>query len=82
MNILRAYTAWCGVFLFIALFKILFSAIGTWSYAADSAYFIYLIHFPIQLIMSEYLRDSIESSIACFGSACSDRQRYVSCFTI
>ena len=67
MNILRAYTAWCGVFLFIALFKRFFSAQSALGrYAADSAYFIYLIHFPIQLIMSEYLRDSIESSIACF----------------
>tara|TARA_Y100000588_G_scaffold377815_1_gene457450 strand:+ start:1961 stop:3802 length:1842 start_codon:yes stop_codon:yes gene_type:complete len=67
MNILRAYTAWCGVFLFIALFKRFCStqsALGR--YAADSAYFIYLIHFPMQLIMSEYLRDSIDSSIACF----------------
>ena len=67
MNILRAYTAWCGVFLFIALFKRFFSAQSALGrYAADSAYFIYLIHFPIQLIMSEYLRDSIESSIGCF----------------
>lgn len=67
MNILRAYTAWCGVFLFIALFKKFFSTQSALSrYAADSAYFIYLIHFPIQLIMSEHLRDSIESSIACF----------------
>ena len=67
MNILRAYTAWCGVFLFIALFKRFCStqsALGR--YAADSAYFIYLIHFPMQLIMSEYLRYSIDSSIACF----------------
>ena len=67
MNILRAYTAWCGVFLFVALFKRFCStqsALGR--YAADSAYFIYLIHFPMQLIMSEYLRDSIDSSIACF----------------
>ncbi|MDP7051922.1 MAG: acyltransferase family protein [Verrucomicrobiota bacterium] len=67
MNILRAYTAWCGVFLSIALFKRFFStqsALGR--YAADSAYFIYLIHFPIQLIMATYLRDRIGSSIACF----------------
>lgn len=67
MNILRAYTAWCGVFLFIALFKRFCStqsALGR--YAADSAYFIYLIHFPIQWIMSEYLRDRIDSAIACF----------------
>ena len=67
MNILRAYTAWCGVFLFIALFKRFCStqsALGR--YAADSAYFIYLIHFPMQLIMSEHLRDRIDSSIACF----------------
>jgi len=67
MNILRAYTAWCGVFLLIALFKKFFSTRSALSrYAADSAYFIYLIHFPIQLIISEHLRDSIESSIACF----------------
>ena len=67
MNILRAYTAWCGVFLFIALLKNSFQRNRHFSrYAADSAYFIYLIHFPIQLIMSEYLRDSNESSIGCF----------------
>ena len=67
MNILRAYTAWCGVFLFIALFKKFFSkptALGR--YAADSSYFIYLIHFPMQNIMSSYLRDHIGSAIACF----------------
>ena len=67
MNVLRAYTAWCGVFLFIGFFKRFFSTQSTLGrYAADSAYFIYLIHFPMQLIMSEYLRDSIDSSIACF----------------
>ena len=67
MNILRAYTAWCGVFLFIALFKKFFSApTALGRYAADSSYFIYLIHFPMQNIMASYLRDHIASSIACF----------------
>jgi len=67
MNILRAYTAWCGVFLFIALFKRFCSTQSVLGrYAADSAYFIYLIHFPMQWVMSEYLRDRIDSSIACF----------------
>ena len=67
MNILRAYTTWCGVFLFIALFKKFFSTPSALRrYAADSSYFIYLIHFPIQNIMSSYLRDHISSSIACF----------------
>jgi glucan biosynthesis protein C len=67
MNILRAYTTWCGVFLFIALFKKYFSkptALGR--YAANSSYFIYLIHFPVQNIISSHLRDHIGSAIACF----------------
>ena len=52
MCLLRAYTTWCGIVFFIVLFKKYFnkqSSLGR--YAADASYFIYLIHFPIQLSM-------------------------------
>ena len=67
MCFLRAYTTWCGIVLFIVFFKKFFAkqtALGR--YAADSSYFIYLIHFPIQMSMSYYLRDHIGSAMACF----------------
>ncbi len=67
MCLLRAYTTWCGIVFFIVLFKKYFnqqSALGR--YAADASYFIYLIHFPIQLSMSYSLRDHISSPILAF----------------
>ena len=66
--LLRAYTTWCMVFGFIALFKQCMSkqtALGR--YMADSSYFIYLIHNPVQLYIAFFLRDRIESSILCFS---------------
>ena len=65
--ILRTYTTWCAIIIFIVLFKKCFakeSALGR--YAADSSYFIYLIHLPIQWAIGIYLRDRIDSSIAGF----------------
>jgi glucans biosynthesis protein C len=67
MCLLRAYTTWCGIVFFIILFKKYCnkqSVLGR--YAADASYFIYLIHFPIQLSMSYYLRDHIASPILAF----------------
>ena len=67
MCFLRAYTNWCAVILIIIFFKKYFakqSALGR--YAADSSYFIYLIHFPIQLSIAYFVRDHITSAIACF----------------
>jgi hypothetical protein len=67
MCFLRAYTTWCTVVLLIVIFKKYFSkqsALGR--YAADSSYFIYLIHFPIQLSIAYFVRDHISSAIACF----------------
>jgi glucan biosynthesis protein C len=67
MCFLRAYTTWCSIVLLIVFFKKYFSkqsALGR--YAADSSYFIYLIHFPIQLSIAYFVRDHISSAIACF----------------
>lgn len=67
MCFLRAYTTWCTIVLLIVFFKKYFSkqsALGR--YAADSSYFIYLIHFPIQLSIAYFCRDHISSAIACF----------------
>ncbi|MDB4626495.1 acyltransferase family protein [bacterium] len=67
MCLLRAYTTWCGIIFFIVLFKKYFnkqSSLGR--YAADASYFIYLIHFPIQLSMSYSLRDYVSSPILAF----------------
>ena len=67
MCLLRAYTTWCAIFCFIALFKKFLSKQSALArYLADSSYFIYLIHFPIQLCIARFLRDRIESSILCF----------------
>ncbi|MEE2615043.1 MAG: acyltransferase family protein [Verrucomicrobiota bacterium] len=63
--ILRTYTTWCAIILFIVLFKKFCSkesALG--KYAADSSYFIYLIHLPIQWAICFYFRDRLDSSIA------------------
>ncbi len=63
--ILRAYTTWCAIIVFIVLFKKFFakeSALG--KYAADSSYFIYLIHLPIQWAICFFFRDRLDSSIA------------------
>ena len=68
MCLLRAYTTWCGILFFICLFKKYQNkqtALGR--YFADSSYFIYLLHFPIQLPISYYLRDRIESALLCFS---------------
>lgn len=65
--LIRSYTTWCAIILFIVFFKKFFSrefALGR--YAADSSYFIYLIHFPIQLSLSFFLRDRVDSVIAGF----------------
>ena len=68
MCLLRAYTTWCGIILFIVLFKkFLFKPSPLARYAADSSYFIYLIHFPIQISLSIYLKDKFDSAILCFG---------------
>ena len=65
--LIRAYTTWCAIILFIVFFKKFFSKESALSrYAADSSYFIYLIHFPIQLSLSYYLRDRVDSVIAGF----------------
>ena len=67
MCFLRAYTTWCAIVLLIVFFKKYFSkqsALGR--YAADSSYFVYLIHFPIQLSIAYFVRDHISSAIACF----------------
>ena len=58
--ILRTYTTWCAIILFIVLFKKFCSkesALG--KYAADSSYFIYLIHLPIQWAICFYFRERI-----------------------
>ena len=82
MNMLRAYTAWCGVFLFIALFKSSFSAIGTWSVCGGLGLF-YLSHsFSHPTDYVGVPPQCIDHQSGVFGSACSDRRRYVSCFTI
>ena len=68
MCLLRAYTTWCAVLFLILLFKKFLSkqtALGR--YFADSSYFIYLLHFPIQLSFSSYLRDQVESALLCFS---------------
>ena len=60
MCLLRAYTTWCAILFLILLFKKCLSkqtALGR--YIADSSYFIYLLHFPIQLSFAFYLRDRI-----------------------
>ena len=67
MCILRAYTTWVGIVCFIILFKKFLSKQSALvRYVADSSYFIYLIHFPIQLCIAYYLRDNISSAISCF----------------
>ena len=67
MCFLRAYTNWCAVILIIIFFKKYFSRQSTLGrYAADSSYFIYLIHFPIQLSIAYFVRDHVTSAIACF----------------
>ena len=51
----------------VALFKRFFSrqtALGR--YAADASYFVYLIHFPIQLSIAYYLRDHLSSAMLGF----------------
>ena len=68
MCLLRAYTTWCAILFLILLFKKFLSkqtALGR--YLADSSYFIYLLHFPIQLSFAYYLRDRIESALLCFS---------------
>lgn len=67
MALLRAYTTWCGIFCFIAFFRKFAShssALGR--YLADSSYFIYLLHFPVQLSLAYYLRDHLNSAILGF----------------
>jgi peptidoglycan/LPS O-acetylase OafA/YrhL len=68
MCLLRAYTTWCAILFLILIFKKFLSkqtALGR--YFADSSYFIYLLHFPIQLSFSYYLRDRVESALLCFS---------------
>ena len=68
MCLLRAYTTWCAILFLILLFKKCLSkqtALGR--YIADSSYFIYLLHFPIQLSIAYYLRERIESALLCFS---------------
>ena len=67
MCLLRAYTTWCAVLFLILLFKKFLSkqtALGR--YFADSSYFIYLLHFPIQLSFSSYLRDRSRVCVTLF----------------
>lgn len=64
---LRAFCTWSAISGFILLFKTFFdrqSALGR--YASDSSYFIYLIHFPIQICIGRHLRDHVDSAFACF----------------
>ena len=64
----RAYTTRCAILFLILLFKKCLSkqtALGR--YIADSSYFIYLLHFPIQLSIAYYLRERIESALLCFS---------------
>ncbi|MFQ3168379.1 MAG: hypothetical protein ACI8QI_000924 [Limisphaerales bacterium] len=68
MCLLRAYTTWCAVLFFIYLFKKFCSkptALGR--YFADSSYFVYLLHFTVQMSLSYYLRDHIDSAILAFS---------------
>ncbi len=68
MCLLRAYTTWCAVLFFVCLFKTFCSkptALGR--YFADSSYFVYLLHFPVQMSLSYYLRDHIDSAILAFS---------------
>jgi hypothetical protein len=68
MCLLRAYTTWCAVLFFVCLFKKFCSkptALGR--YFADSSYFVYLLHFPVQMSLSYYLRDHIDSAILAFS---------------
>ena len=67
MCFLRAFCTWSAIAGFIFLFKSCFnqpSALGR--YAADSSYFIYLIHFPLQISLGRFLRDHIDSAFLCF----------------
>lgn len=67
MAILRAYTTWCGIFCFIAFFRKFASHSSSLGrYLADSSYFIYLLHFPLQLSLAYFLRDTLDSAILCF----------------
>ena len=68
MCLLRAYTTWCAILFLIQLFKRFCSkqtALGR--YFADSSYFVYLLHFPLQMSLSYYLRDHIDSAILAFS---------------
>ena len=67
MCLLRAFCTWSAITGFVLLFRTYFnqpSALGR--YAADSSYFIYLVHFPIQLALGRLLRNYIDSSMLCF----------------
>lgn len=67
MCFLRAFCTWSAIAGFVLLFRTYFNqptALGR--YAADSSYFIYLAHFPIQLALGRILRERFDSAILCF----------------
>ncbi|MDA7873815.1 acyltransferase family protein [Rhodopirellula sp.] len=67
MCFLRAFCTWCAISGFVLIFRTYCnqpSALGR--YAADSSYFVYLAHFPIQLSLARILRDRIDSAFLCF----------------
>ncbi|MDC0288119.1 acyltransferase family protein [Rubripirellula sp.] len=67
MCFLRAFCTWSAISGFVLIFRTYCnqpSALGR--YAADSSYFVYLAHFPIQLALASILRDRINSAFLCF----------------
>ena len=67
MCFLRAFCTWSAISGFVLIFRTYCnqpSALGR--YAADSSYFVYLAHFPIQLALARFLRDRIDSALLCF----------------
>ncbi len=67
MCFLRAFCTWSAISGFVFIFRTYCnqpSALGR--YAADSSYFVYLAHFPIQIALASFLRERIDSALLCF----------------
>jgi glucan biosynthesis protein C len=67
MCFLRAFCTWSAIAGFVLIFRTYCntpSALGR--YAADSSYFVYLAHFPIQLALARVLRNRFDSAFLCF----------------
>ena len=67
MCLVRAYTTWCGIAFFIVFFRSFCrreNPIGR--YASDASYFVYLLHFPVQMILIGFLREHVSSALLGF----------------